>query len=77
MSNGVGCRRSLDPALLGLWCRLAAVAPNQPLVWECLYVVGTALKSKKKDKELVAQFCELKTTDLYTSELYDMEIISQ
>ena len=43
MSWGVG----LDPALLRLWCRVAAVAPIQPLAWERLCASGTALKSKK------------------------------
>ena len=33
-----------DPALLWLWCRLAAVALVQPLAWEPPYV----LKKKKK-----------------------------
>jgi len=37
-----------DPVLLWLWCRLAAVAPIQPLAWEPPYAVGVALKSKKK-----------------------------
>ena len=39
-----------DPALLWLWCRLAAVAPIRPLAWELLYAMDTALKSKKKTK---------------------------
>ena len=52
MSCGVGRRHSLDPALLGLWYRPAAVAPIQPLVWELPYAVGVALKSKKtKNKQ--------------------------
>ena len=34
VSCGVGCRHGLDPTLLGLWCRLAAVALTQPLAWE-------------------------------------------
>ena len=41
---GVGCRLSSDPELLWLWCRLAAIAPIQPLAWE-------APKAKKKKKE--------------------------
>ena len=32
--------------LLWLWCRLAAVAPVQPLAWELAYAVNMALKSK-------------------------------
>ena len=45
----VGRRRGLDPVLLWLWlwCRLAAVAQIQPLVWELPYAAGAALKSKK------------------------------
>ena len=47
MSCGVGCRCSLDPVLLWLWCRLAAAAPIRPLAWELPYVMGVALKNKK------------------------------
>ena len=32
-----------DPILLWLWCRLAAVAPIQPLAREHPYAVGAAL----------------------------------
>ena len=35
-----------DPALLWLWCWLAAVAPIQPLAWEPPYATCAALKSK-------------------------------
>ena len=48
MSCGVGHRCSLDPALLWLWCRPAAVGPIRPLAWELPYAVGKALKRKKK-----------------------------
>ena len=37
VSCGVGRRRSLDLALLWLWCRPAAIAPIQPLDWELPY----------------------------------------
>ena len=50
MSCGVGCRHGLDPALLWLWQRLAAVAPIRPLAWEPPYAVGAALESKKQSK---------------------------
>jgi len=40
-----------DPALLWLWCRLAAVALIPPLAWEPPYATGAALKSKKKKKK--------------------------
>ena len=32
--------------LLGLWCRLAAGAPIQPLAWERPYAMGAALNRK-------------------------------
>ena len=51
MSCGVGCRRSLDPALLWLWRRPAATAPIRPLVWEPPYAVGVALKIQKTNKQ--------------------------
>ena len=43
-----GHRHGLDPALLWLWCRLAAVAPIGPLTWELSYATGAALKKTKK-----------------------------
>ena len=42
MSFGIGCRLCLDPALLWLWCRPAAVALILPLAWEPPYAVGMA-----------------------------------
>ena len=51
MSCGVGCRHSLDPVLLWLWCRLVATALIRPLVWEAPYAMGMALK-KTKDKKI-------------------------
>ena len=47
MICGVNIRHGLDPALLWLWCRLAAIAPVQPLAWELPYAGGAALKCKK------------------------------
>ena len=47
MSCGVGRRCSSDPALLWLWCRLAAVALIQPLAWELPYAASATLKRKK------------------------------
>ena len=49
MSSGVGHRRSSDPALLWLWCRLAATAPIRPLAWEPPYATGVALRNLKKN----------------------------
>ena len=48
MRCGVGRRHGLDPALLWLWRRPAAVALIRPLVWEPPYATGAALKKKKK-----------------------------
>jgi len=51
MSCGVGCRFSLDPALLWLWHRLVAIAPIGPLAWEPPYAAGVALKRQKDQKK--------------------------
>ena len=40
ISCGVGCRRGLDPELLWLWPRPAAVALIRPLAWEPPYASG-------------------------------------
>ena len=53
----------LDPALLWLWHRPAAVAPVRPLAWESPYVAGVALKRKKK-KEVDYQDSEKRTYTL-------------
>ena len=50
-SGGVGHRRSSDPALLWLWCKLAAIALIWSLAWEPLYATGATLKRQKKKKE--------------------------
>ena len=50
MSCGVGCRPSLYPSLLRLWCRPAATALIALLAWELPYAVGSALKNKNKKK---------------------------
>ena len=52
MSCGVACRRSLDPALLWLWRRLATAALIQPLAWELPYAMSGALKKTKKKKKV-------------------------
>lgn len=41
------CRRRLDPALLWLWHRLAAVALIWPLAWELSHATGLAKKQTK------------------------------
>ena len=48
VSCGVGHRCGSHPALLWLWCRLAATGPIQPLAWEPPYATGAAPKKKKK-----------------------------
>ena len=48
---GVGHRYGLDPALLWLWCRLAAAAPIQSLAWKPPYTTGVALKRQKTKKK--------------------------
>ena len=51
MSRGVGRRRSLDLALLWLWCRPAATVLILSLAWEPPYALGAALKRPKKKKK--------------------------
>ena len=46
VSCDVGRRHCLEPALLWLWLRPAAVAPIRLLAWELPCSVGVALKSK-------------------------------
>ena len=45
----------MDPALLWLWCRPAAIALIQPLTWELLYASGVALKIQEKKKKAYPQ----------------------
>ena len=40
-----------DPALLWLWCRLAATAPIRPLAWEPPYAAGRAQEMAKRQKK--------------------------
>ena len=49
-SCSMGHRCSWDPALLWLWCRLAAAVPIQPLAQELLYASSMAVKKKKDIK---------------------------
>ena len=42
---GVDCRCGSDPALLWLWCRLAAAALIRPLAWEPPYAPGGGPKT--------------------------------
>ena len=47
MTCGVGPKRSSDPVLLWLRCRLATTALIRPLAWESPYAMGAALKETK------------------------------
>ena len=47
MSSDVGLSCGLDPVLLWLWCRPAAIAPFRPLVWEPPCAMGMTLKRQK------------------------------
>ena len=49
MNCGVGRRCSSDPTLLWLWCRPAALIRS--LAWELPYVMGVALKRRKKERK--------------------------
>ena len=51
MTCGVGCRCSLDVALLWLWCRLVVTAPIRSLAWKPPYAVGVALEKEKRQKK--------------------------
>ena len=51
LSCDVGCRHGSDPALLWLWCRLAATGPIRPLAWEPPYALGAALEMAKRLKK--------------------------
>ena len=68
MSCGVGRRYGSDPALLWLWCTLAAATVIRPLAWEPLHAVGVALKRQKKKKKkrlyLLEIFIELLTEEM-------------
>ena len=51
MRCGVGHRQGLDPALLWLWHKPAAIVPIRPLAWEPPYATDVALKRQKKKKK--------------------------
>ena len=51
MSCGVGGRHGSDPALLWLWCRLAAIALIWPLAWETPYTACVGVKRRKTNKQ--------------------------
>ena len=49
MNCGIGLRCGWYPALLWLWCRLAAIALIRPLAWEPPYAAGAALKNNNNN----------------------------
>jgi len=51
MSCGIGHRHGFDPELPWLWCRLAAAAPIQSLVWDLPHALSAALKRKRKERK--------------------------
>ena len=60
-SCGVGCRHGLDPALLWLWCKLAAVALIQPslgtsVCCECVPKKKTKTKKQKNYNHLQSNY---------------------
>ena len=57
MSCGVVCRHGSDPALLCLWCGLAAVARIRPLAWEPPCEVDIALKRQNKTLQIKGRAC--------------------
>ena len=57
MSCGVGHRHGSGPALLWLWCRLAATALIQPLTWEPPYAIGAAQKMAKRQEKKIKLIC--------------------
>ena len=58
MNCGVGRKPSSDLALLWLWCRLAATAPIQLLVWELPYAVSVTLKKEEEKLSLFSAEAE-------------------
>ena len=55
MSCSVGHRQASDPALLWLWCRLAAAVLIRLLACELPYATSVALKKKKERKKEMGQ----------------------
>ena len=49
-------------ALLWLYCRLAAAAPIQPLVWEFPNAAGADIKREKKESTFIRKDLSFKMT---------------
>ena len=58
-SSGVGHRRGLDPMVLWLWCRLAAVALIQPLAPGNFHMCRCGPKKAKKKKKKKKSFLSI------------------
>ena len=70
MSCGVGCRHGSDSELLWLWCRLAAVAPIQPLARELPYAAGAALETNKQTNKKKKNKCSFNLGQQNVSEFF-------
>ena len=70
MSCGGRHRRTLDPELLWLWCRLAATTPIKPLAWELPNAVGAAL-GKDKNKQTKNKYKPFETKTIKTWAKYN------
>ena len=77
MSCYVSHRGGLDPTLLWLWCRLAAIASIRLLAWELPYDSGAALKRKKKDRDNIVKRQPTKWEKISTNYIFDMVLISR
>ena len=81
MNCGVVRRFGSDPALLWLWCRLAAVALMRPLAWEPPYAGVWLSKDKsqkeKKKKEISQHFWNLKDNQIMTDNSYRIKLDSR
>ena len=72
MSCGAGHRLGSDPALLWLWCRLAATAMIGPLAWEppCAMVAALEKAKKKKKDKKKKKNKKKKKKDVYTLDFF-------
>ena len=71
MSCGVGHRLGSDPALLWLWCRLAATVPIRPLAWKAPYAAGAVLgdtHTQKTKKKIIIITIRILKNDIHLKE---------
>ena len=59
MSQGIVRRLSLDPKLLWLWHRPAAIAPIRPLAWEPPYAMDAGFKKQQQQQKVHKDLYEL------------------